>query len=445
MIDSDIATQDHLLALLLRGEALAARELCQRLKISQPTLSRAMTALGERVCRIGAARATRYALTQDILGLPATQDILFTNQQGQIDAWGQLTYLHRPSVFAKTVRGDSFRPAPQLPWFLTPLRPQGFLGRQYARLRPDFPSDPERWSLAQTLYMIIQHAHNAPGAFDVGQIEGRLVDEVSTEAAQRLVQYDSMAVEVSQAFPAGSSAGGEQPKFLSEYQNARGWQHCIVKFTPPHGSPFGDRWRAMLMLEQLALTTLTAHGVSAAPTHILHSTRRTYLESLRFDRVGAEGKQHVVAIAALHDEFVKGSWTNWLASSEALAKLGLITQQELQTIARIFAFGHYIGNTDMHSGNLSFFVDDVIAPKIRLAPVYDMLPMMWRPDIHQGSLSDGPVRPQFMAAGFEHEKADAREWAIEFWERAALLDIGAELQAAAIESARRLKTNFADV
>ena len=98
----------------------------------------------------------------------------------------------------------------------------------------------------------------------------------------------------------------------------------------------------------------------------------------------------------------------------------------------------------MHSGNLSFFVDDVITPKIRLAPVYDMLPMMWRPDIHQGSLNVGPVRQQFMAAGFEQEKAQAREWAIEFWTQAQQLDIGADLQAAAKESARRLATNFAE-
>lgn len=295
------------------------------------------------------------------------------------------------------------------------------------------------------LYIIVQYAHNAPGAFELGQIDaGRLVDEVSPAVADRLTQYDETAAQIGQTRPAGSSAGGEQPKFLSEYAGEQAWNHCIVKFTPPQDTPFGKRWRVLLTLEQLAMQTLKAHGVAAATTNLLHSTQRTYLESVRFDRVGVEGKQHVVAIAALHDEFAQGTWTNWVHTSSALTQKGLITAHELSQIAAIFAFGHYIGNNDMHSGNLSFFVDDVITPKIRLAPVYDMLPMMWKPDIHQGSLSDSPVRQQFMPAGFAAEQEKARQWAIEFWEQAALLDIGADLQAASLESARRLKANFAD-
>jgi HipA-like C-terminal domain len=444
MIDSNIPLVDRLIALLLRGEPVASREICQRLGISQPTLSRTITELGERVCRMGAARSTRYALTKDILGWPASQDIGFTDPSGRLQTWGELTYLHPNHTYVKTVGRDWFNAAGRLPWFLMPLRPQGFLGRQYARMRPDFPQNPDDWSLAQMLYVITQHAHNAPGAFELGEIGiGRWVDEVSAAMADRLMQYDTTAANASQTLPLSSSAGGEQPKFLSEYSDAQEWQHCIVKFTPPQGTPFGMRWRAMLALEQLALQTLAAHGIAAATTHLLHSTQRTYLESVRVDRVGIEGKRHVVAITALHDEFVEGSWANWVKTSEALAKRGLITAQELSQVASIFAFGHYIGNTDMHSGNLSFFVDDVIAPKISLAPVYDMLPMMWKPDIHQGALSDSPIRPQRMPTGFAAEQAQAREWAIEFWEHAAWLDIGADLQAASIESARRLQTNFA--
>jgi HipA-like C-terminal domain len=447
MIDSNIPLVDRLTALLLNSGALAAREICQKLGISQPTLSRAIADLGDSICRMGAARSTRYALSKDILGWPARQPIVFTEAHGNLQAWGELTYLRPNGTFAKTKGGEWFSAAGRLPWFLMPLRPQGFLGRQYARARADFPPNPDDWSLAQTLLIITQHAHNAPGAFGLGQtgFAGRLVDAVSAAVADRLTQYDAAAVNASQTLPLGSSAGGEQPKFLSEYSDAQSYQHCIVKFTPPHGTPFGTRWRALLALEQLALQTLAAHGVSAADTHLLHSTRRSYLESVRFDRIGMEGKQHVVAIAALHDEFVGGSWTNWVKTSEALAKKGLITTQELGQIASIFAFGHYIGNSDMHSGNLSFFVDDVITPKIRLAPVYDMLPMMWKPDIHQGALSDSPVRQQPLPTGFPIEQEQARQWAIEFWEQAAQLDIGTPLQEASLESAQRLKSNFSDI
>jgi hypothetical protein len=447
MIDSNIPLVDRLTALLLNGGALAAREICQKLGVSQPTLSRAIVELGDRVCRMGAARSTRYALTNDILGWPARQPIGVTDAQGKLHTWGELTYLRPNGTLTKTAAGEWFNAAGRLPWFLMPLRPQGFLGRQYARTRPDFPPNPDDWSLAQTLHIITQHAHNAPGAFELGQIgfAGRWVDEVSAHVMDRLTQYDKAAVNASQTLPLGSSAGGEQPKFLSEYADAQGWQHCIVKFTPPHGTPFGARWRALLALEQLALHTLAAHGVSAAATHLLHSTQRSYLESVRFDRIGMQGKQHVVAIAAIHDEFVGGSWANWLTTSEVLAKKGLMTIAELSQVASIFAFGHYIGNTDMHSGNLSFYVDDVITPKIRLAPVYDMLPMMWRPDIHQGVLSDSPVQQQPLPTGFPAEQEQARQWAIEFWEQAAQLDIGTPLQEASLKSAQRLKSNFSDI
>jgi HipA-like C-terminal domain len=438
-----IGLSEAVAALLARGEPLTAAQLAAATGKSTSSISLAVKALGERVHRMGAARSTRYALKHDILGLPPEQSLHWVDGDGNQRDWGGLVFLHANGLHTRGPNQD-WLTQNAVPWFLTPLRARGFLGRSYTRIRPDLPSDPDEWSLGQILYVAAQYQTDPPGAFSMGTLMGRIVDEVHTPIAQRLEQYDQRAQQVGSGLPAASSAGGEQPKFLSEYAHADGWRHCIVKFTPPHGTPFGQRWRALLMLEHLALQTLSAHQ-AAASTHLWHSAQRTYLESVRFDRIGMAGKQHVVAIAALHDAFAKGAWVNWVATSQAFAKQGLITAQELSQVATVFAFGHYIGNTDMHSGNLSFFVDEVTAPKIRLAPVYDMLPMMWRPDIHQGALSDSPVRQQPMPTGFAPEQALAREWAIAFWEQAALLDIGADLQAASLESARRLKTNFAEL
>lgn len=429
--------------MLARGDPLSAAQLAAATGKSQSSISLALGKLGERVHRMGAARSTRYALKKDILELPAEQPIIFTDRSGSMKNWGLLTHLHASYVFARTPLGRNFGPAAKLPWFLTPLRPQGFLGRQYVQLRQDFPPDPEQWSLTQILYMVTRYAHNAPGAFDLGSPGGRLIDEVSPQIEQRLVQYDTRAVQVSLKQKAGSSAGGEQPKFLSEYSTDQGWQHCIVKYTPPRGTPFGNRWRALLILEKLALRTLTSHGVSTAPTQVLHNTQRTYLESLRFDRVGMLGKQHVVAIAAIHEEFVGGPWQNWVHTAATLAQKDLITPQELQQIACIFAFGHYIGNTDMHSGNLSFYIDDVLAPKIRLAPVYDMLPMMWRPDIHSGNLDPSPLREPRLPRGYAAEAELARNWAVGYWLQASSdVEISAELRALCAKNARRLLHGF---
>lgn len=429
--------------LLARGEPLTAAQLAASTGKSISSMSLSIKALGERVVRMGAARSTRYALGQNILGLAARQPVYWVEPSGHMRSFGAIDFLHGRRVYVKLTNGSEFVSAPNtLPWFLTPLRPQGFLGRQLVRLRPDFPADPDDWTLDQVLYMAVSQIRDAVGALSLGEPKERIVEEVSPALPVRLRQYDEKAISIGQSLPAGSSAGGEQPKFTAELATPQIWQHLVVKFSPPHGTPFGQRWGAMLLLEALALSVLDSHGVAVAKAAVLRNEKRTYLESIRFDRVGLEGKRHVVAISALHDEFTPGAKQNWVITAQGLHAKKLITEPELRSIATIHAFGHYIGNTDMHFGNLSFFVDDVIKPSIRLAPVYDMLPMMWRPDPYAG-LSDSPVRQQPMPAGFASEQEQARQWAIEFWEQAAQLDIGAELQAASVESARRLKTNFA--
>jgi hypothetical protein len=435
---SKIDLSEALATLLARGEPLTAAQLAAATGKSQPSISLALGKLGERVHRMGAARRTRYALKQDILGLPSRQTVMWPSRPGMSSEWGELIYLHNDWVHVRSGKAEWLTHG-RLPWFLAPLRPQGFLGRELARNAPNLPPNPETWSIAQILYAAIAFIHDPSGALFLHRVQTKTL-AAPDDGSPLGDYYDDFAKDMGGNLPVGSSAAGEQPKFVISFINGC---HAIVKFTPPRGTPFGERWHALLSLEKLALDTLQTHGITSACSKLIETIQRSYLQSARFDRGAQSSMQHVVAIAAIHDEFIGGPWQNWLHTSEALAKKGMITQQELQQIARIFAFGHYIGNTDMHSGNLSFFVDDVVAPKIRLAPVYDMLPMMWRPDIHQGSLSDGPVRQQFMVAGFEQEKAEARAWAIEFWEQAALLDIGTDLQTASRESARHLKINFA--
>ena len=221
-------------------------------------------------------------------------------------------------------------------------------------------------------------------------------------------------------------------------------QHLIVKFSPPRGTPFGERWHDLLHLEHLALTVLQRHGIPAATTRIVESKERTYLESERFDRIGMRGKRHVVAAASVHEEFIKTPRQNWVATCAALVAKKLLSPADLQKVARQYFFGQYIGNTDMHFGNLSFFVDDVSRPNFTVTPAYDMLPMMWRPGVHTGELSADPIGPQPQLAGFAQEANTARDWAIDYWERAAQLEaLSGALQAASRVNMDRLKRNFA--
>jgi hypothetical protein len=431
-------------SLLARGEPMAAAQLGAATGKSQPSISLALKALGSEVLRLGAARSSRYVLTQDILGLAATQPVVWTDESGHSSILGQITHLHSGRFHVEIGSHSVITPAQTLPWYLQPIKPQGFLGRQLLRSRPDMPQDPEQLSIVQVLSLMAARRADPPGAITLGTESVSSHNFISEcGESSRIAFLESLANADSQSLPPKSSAGGEQPKFTYLWFGDVA-THELVKFSPPHGTPFGERWKALLKLENLAQSLLRRCGIESAATQCFHGEKRFFLSSQRFDRVGLHGKRHVVAIEALHQEFTPGSRENWVRTAEGLLAKKLITADELSTIATIHAFGHFIGNTDMHFGNLSFFVDDVITPKIRLAPVYDMLPMMWRPDPFRG-LSEDPVRPQPLPAGYAQEQAQASEWAIEFWEQAAKLEIGADLQSAAQTSAHRLKTNFANL
>jgi hypothetical protein len=112
----------------------------------------------------------------------------------------------------------------------------------------------------------------------------------------------------------------------------------------------------------------------------------------------------------------------------------------LNDVARTYLFGQFIANTDMHFGNLSFFVDDVTRPVFVPTPVYDMLPMKWRPSIHDGSLDVTPMQLQVAPAGFGGEAEWAKACAIHYWDRAAQLPgLSAALQNACEQTVKYLK------
>ena len=456
------ALTDQLVALMAPGGTYTVQQLQDATGKSQPSISLALGKLGSQVCKLGAARSTRYALTQTILGLPATQTLTWTTPQGQQKTFGSLYFLHGGQVHVRCTRGAEgaagtkgikgpsgpkgpkdaqwVSPANKLPWFLQTLRPQGFLGRQLTGLRRDFASDPDSWRTEQVLYMAINHVSDPPGALHLGE-GGERLTAPTLIGLQDLPQHlDALARAVTLTLPARSSAGGEQPKFLTVMEVPGGQpRHVIVKFTPPHGTPFGTRWHDLLHLEHLALTVLEDHGVAVAATQIVQSQERTYLVSERFDRIGLYGKRHVVAAAAVHDAFVQAPRRHWVASCEVLVAQRQLTEAHLATVAATYLFGQYIGNTDMHFGNLSFFVDDVVQPTLVPTPVYDMLPMMWRPGVHTGELGTQPVPASVQPAGYAELAATVRNWARIFWERAAALpELSPALRAASAENARLL-------
>jgi hypothetical protein len=444
MIVSNIDLIETLRSLLAQADSLSAAQLQAATGMSQASVSNALGQLGAAVHKLGAARSTRYALTQPILGLAAQQPVRYGAEVGN-GLFGLLTLLHNGDVHVRGPGRAQWLGHKALPWFLSSLRPQGFLGREYTKLRPDFPPDPDDWTVPQVLYVAVNHVKESPGAFDIGVNRsvyiGPSVD--ARDATQLAALYDSLASHAGQGLPAGSSAGGEQPKFVTQVSGPEAG-HVIVKFSPPRGTPFGERWHDLLQLEHLANEVLRANGVDAAHTRLVQSPQRTYLQSQRFDRIGPLGKRHVVAASAVHDEFVKTPRLHWVASCEALVAHKLLPPQDLRTVACTYLFGQYIGNSDMHFGNLSFFVDDVTKPQFTATPVYDMLPMQWRPNIHSGALDADPVRAQPQPVGYAQEAGLARQWAIDYWQQASTLPgLSAALRQVSAVNVQRLQSQFA--
>ncbi|MEY4766542.1 MAG: hypothetical protein RI907_3215 [Pseudomonadota bacterium] len=381
---------DHLTILgALHAHGLcSARELQAATGKSQATVSRLLVDLADQVLALGQGRARCYGLGQAIRGLSAQQPIYLVDESGRYVQQGQLSMLQGHTLHT-TLAGHSWTTRNTLPWVLTPLRAQGFLGRLLAqRLQAlDMPSDPERWPLPAVLYAAL-HTHDAPGAIVLGEPSSvppapRLPD-ASAQPDALSAELDRRSADVASTLPAGSSAGGEQPKFLAQLADG---SHVLVKFTPPRGTPFGERWHDLLLAEALALRTLQAHGLPGADTWLVHSPTRTYLLSRRFDRVGPLGRRHAVAIGAVHEGLLTDTYQHWADSGQQLASRKQLSRADAAQIETALHFGRLIGNTDMHSGNLSLFIEpgSLSRPRFTLAPIYDMLPMRWRPDAAFGA------------------------------------------------------------
>ncbi len=149
-----------------------------------------------------------------------------------------------------------------------------------------------------------------------------------------------------------------------------------MKFSPAGEDPVSRRWSDLLIAEHVAMSVLTSSGVSNARTSVLANGRRVFLVSERFDRTGLFGRKGVISLAAVDDELI-GSRKDWIHAGKALLALKRIARSDYDRIRRLAAFGQLIANTDMQSGNLSFLVAQ--DGSLDLAPVYDMLPMMYAP------------------------------------------------------------------
>lgn len=383
------------LRLRLAAGPQTARALGAALGMSQPTVSRTLAALGDAVVRIGAARSIQYALRDTMRGLP-DMPVYRVDADGRIRRLGVLVPV-RPDGFVMRQDDGATLHSDGLPWWLTDLRPQGYLGRAWATRHGAALGLPTRlgdWSDTDALRALLAHGHDAAGNLLLGDVaRARFVDtpvSAPLAAADQPAAYAHLAREAAQGELPGSSAGGEQPKFTAWTDTPEGPRPVIVKFSEAEDGAVPERWRDLLRAEHLALATLREAGVPAAATRVLDHGGQRFLEVVRFDRIGALGRRALFSLAALDAEFVGAAPAGWPSGTARLAQARVITPEAAAGARLLWAFGTLIGNTDMHAGNLSFLAET--GRPYTLAPAYDMTPMAFAPR-SSGALPDTVPEP----------------------------------------------------
>ena len=374
----------------------AAAELTKALGISQPTLSRTILSMPDRVIgfRVTGQRTPLYGLLRPLpMGLSPRQRIHQCLGTGQLRPFADVAFLAGGGTLEAV--GGATTLYDGLPPYMAFAAPSGFMGRhiaqQAARSAP-YPASLRDWSDEHRVAWLFSEGLNLPGNLVFG--DGPLQREMDLRgvppvpAAERGARYVQMAASL-KSVAQGSSAGGDQPKFVSLTE---GPGHVIVKFARK-----GTRMAELLPLEHLALRALGEVGVSAAHSQLLAADDYVFLEVTRFDRVGLTGRVGLLSAGAVDDERF-GQRDSWSQFATRCVQARLLKPRDALQVDIMAAFSELIGNTDRHFENISLLIGDD-GRFLGMAPAYDILPMRYAP-IGGGLDPDlSPIEPRIGSIG----------------------------------------------
>ncbi len=379
--------------------ALTSKALQERLSISQTALSRTVQRNKKNLLIIGAARSTRYALRKNLFGIGDKIPVYEVDPAGDVHPYATL-YPLAARQYGWQLSDEKAQLLDHLPYMIQNIQPEGFMGRAFAHnFARDLglPEKLEMWSDEHTIAALAQRGEDFVGNLIIGKesverylIQARSGDGQPISLNQRDTIFEELAEKAIADDTPGSSAGGEQPKFTALLKTPDGYQRAIVKFAN-RMTDEGRRWSDLLVCEHLANDVLLETGFSTAQTEIVQTDDWTFLQSIRFDRVGLWGRLPLYSLMTIASEFV-GYCGTWMDAAEQLFDEQLIAQNDVDSLRRLSDFGTLIGNTDMHLGNISLIPKET---GFTLAPVYDMTPMYYRPKaggvLPQEALQAGPL------------------------------------------------------
>ncbi|GAA5124359.1 type II toxin-antitoxin system HipA family toxin YjjJ [Luteolibacter yonseiensis] len=427
-------TFETLIPLIRARGPISATELGGLARVNRTTIVRILPDFGDELVTLGATRSTRYLLRRRIRNIGNRWRIYRIDASGRAEQWAELEAMHERQwrmnwASAPPEWAGFFTEKNGLwsgfPFFLGDARPQGFLGRLISHgisRTLQLPDDPRQWSDDDVIVYQQAIGEDLPGNLVVGDEMVRralarsadLPDGKAVAWQNRKAFYAARASGFAEVMP-GSSAGGEQPKFLATLRDdAGGFQPVLVKFSARMDEPVGRRWADLLVCEFHAHQVLAEWGLANPGVRLLDADGRRFLEVPRFDRCGPGGRVGVVSLEALAAALIGNLSRDWLDATTELHRHGLIDSGSLEKIRRLQAFGELIGNTDMHFGNLAFFLSDTLP--LQVTPAYDMLPMLWSPG-NQGELTPRRFSPAPPLPALAESWREAAGWAEIFWQR----------------------------
>jgi len=326
-------------------------------------------------------------LHRDVGAIGSRWPLFRIDEEGVVHELGTLEAIERNGYYISAGPPRIQQLVDGIPYFLQDGRPGGFLGRSIPAAFPELslPARVVDWTDEHVLVYLTQRAPDMTGALIVG-VESMDRYLAGTQVAplvrqdERTRAYPRYAALSMAGTPPGSCAQGEQTKFTARVEYNTRPVAVIVKFSPPQSTATGRRWSDLLRAEHLAHRVLNEHGVEACRSELLEYDERVFLQCERFDRVGVEGRRGTVSLFAL-DTSRYGQLDSWTAAAQRLVADRLLSAADADQLRWLDAFGALIANTDRHFGNITLF-DDYAGP-FTLAPVYDMLPMLFAPQNEQ--------------------------------------------------------------
>ncbi len=425
---------DQLLQTLRRQHGVAtSAELATALGVSQPTVSRTLAPLLQsgQVRKAGAARSQRYLLPRRVRDVGDEVLLMRVDAHGRPGPFGRMVPLQGGAFWVDEEDGVS-ELHDSLPWFLADMRPQGFMGRNFAHMHPELelPGDPRHWSDDDVLRALALGGEDLPGNLLVGSTSlqrfWQLPDKLAR--AQSPLDYPQLAQQALKGTLPGSSAGGEQPKFCCVVGTDTDARSVIVKFSSAGTGPDDERTRDLLVCEHLALQVLARAGLPAAASQVFVQAGRVFLESERFDRHSPwqpepqpgtpalpPGRIGMVSLMVYDAQYV-GEMDTWAATALRMEARGLLRPDDARTLCLLDAYGRLIGNTDRHYGNISLVL---VNDDWHLSPTYDMLPMLYMPIAGEVVAQELGVQKMVPTAHVLEVWSEAQALALVFWQAVA--------------------------